>query len=57
MKKECPACKESVSKHFFYGEMCVACAAKSGSTASVDKKENDYEVVEDNGCAGGGCTL
>ncbi len=57
MKKECPACKESVSKNFFYGEICVACAAKSGSTASVDKKENDYEVVEDNGCAGGDCTL
>lgn len=56
MKRICSECEQEAVKHFFINDICIPCASKLGVTAEA-KKSDDYEIIEDKGCAGGACTL
>ena len=57
--KQCKTCNKKLNVGFFNedsGDDCVFCANSRVTIAEV-KKSDDYEVVDDVGCAGGACTL
>ena len=59
MKKKCKSCEKELLIGFFNeqsGDDCVFCA-NSRVTLEEVNRSTDFETVEDNGCAGGGCTL
>lgn len=56
--KKCHTCGKELMVAFFNeqsGDDCVFCADDRITLARTQK--NDYEEVEDKGCAGGACTL
>ena len=59
MKKKCKSCEKELLIGFFNeqsGDDCVMCANYRVELKPVEKS-TDFEVVDDKGCAGGGCTL
>lgn len=59
MKKQCNTCKSNLLESFYIeqsGDDCVFCASKR-IKVEERKPKQDYEVVEDVGCAGGACAL
>lgn len=56
MKKTCQSCNQEVASHFFINDICIPCANNAGQRAEPEPTGN-YEVVEEVGCAGGGCSL
>lgn len=57
-KINCTICHKNQPDWAFKGESdaCMFCVKPEKETAS-NKPKHDYEVVEDKGCSGGGCTL
>lgn len=56
--KKCKTCEKDLILAFFNeqsGDDCVFCADDRITIAKT--KKQDYEEVEDVGCAGGACTL
>ena len=59
MKKICKTCKNELLESFYTeqsGDSCIFCESKNIKSDPIAKK-GGYEIVDDKGCVGGGCTL
>ena len=56
--KKCHTCEKELMLAFFNeqsGDDCVFCA--DDRITLIKAQKNNYEEIEDTGCAGGACTL